>query len=322
MVWLEVGGGGLAVVGVGLYLRRQLQGYWFDRRCPCPDVDLTGRVALVTGGSVGGLGYAAAESLLRLGATVVITLRSEVKAQEAVTKLQMVTPGKVDFLLVDFLSQRSVREGAELFRKKYDRLDMLILNAGVGGDVGSEVVWQTNHVSHFILTEELRPLIEATAKKHSGARVVAVSSGAHTSGAIDYASPYHPEKSCYAQSKLAQIMHLREFQRQLREQGLEEAQVKCFAVTPGFVVTNIGPLKNTWIRVLAAPLLACFGRSSWMGAQVIKMACISPDLPGGAYLSNCCHKPSKGEDDASNRPEEWRKLWELSERCAQEAKFP
>ena len=65
-------------------------------------------------------------------------------------------------------------------------------------------------------------------------------------------------------------------------------------------------------------------RSAHVGAMVIKMACIDPDVPGGSYLSNCYVKPSEGANGCSNSPEEWDRLIQTTERSAKEAetRFP
>merc|ERR1712113_1179512 len=113
--------------------------------------------------------------------------------------------------------------------------------------MGSGDVWMANQVGPFLFTKLLTPLLSDTAKSSSdGVRVVAVSSGAHKKAAINYNDPYvvastSPFGGPYGQSKLAQIMHMRELQRLLREQpGLAgEQAIRCFSMTPGFALTNI-----------------------------------------------------------------------------------
>ena len=123
----------------------------------------------------------------------------------------------------------------------------------------------------------------------------------------------------YGQSKLAQIMYMRALQHQLRSNLDQTAvantheRVKCLSITPGAVWTNIfTPPLVLW------PLMWCVMRSAACGAQVIKMACMADDVPGGAYLSNCYVKPSEGKDDCSNVEAQWTKLWELSEKQSKE----
>jgi len=310
-----------ATVGSFLYYARVwIQGYYFDKRCRV-DADLTGKIAVVTGGTVGGLGYAAAEILHKMGATVVLTVRTAAKGEEAVAKLG--GGERASYELVDVLSSASAATGAKALAKKLGRLDYLVLNAGVAkGDTAE--MWMANQVGPFSFTELLTPLLVQTAKAHGDVRVVAVSSGAHKRASIDFEDPWAPTGpdggmlgNAYGQSKLAQIMHMRELQKRLRAyKGCGgETAIRCLAMTPGFALTNLTPA----VPAPLLPLLWLIARSSRVGAQPIKMACVDPDVPGGSYLSNCYVKPAEGKDGCANEPEQWAKLWALCEKCAAEA---
>lgn len=310
--------------GFIFYARAWIQGYYFDRPYRST-ADLRGRVAVVTGGTVGGLGFAGAGLLAEMGATVILTVRTDAKGKEALERLKH-TAGhdRLSYVLVDFRSLASVAAGAKAILDKVDRLDFLVLNAGVGAGKPDDL-WMTNQIGPFHFTELLRPSLERTAKSSHDVRVVAVSSGAHKGAAICFESPYEPPKGGlfggpYGQSKLAQIMHMREMQRRMRASTPElagESAVRCMAVTPGFALTNIMD-----VPVAARAMAWLIARSPWMGAQVIKMACIDKDVAGGSYLSNCHVKQSEGVNGCSNDPVQWVKLWELCEKCVREARFP
>jgi len=313
------------------YARAFIQGFYVDRYCSL-QADLAGRVALVTGCTVGGLGLEAAGMLARLGATLVLTARSEDKAKAAVQRLRAEgCRGPITYVIVDFLSVGSVRAAALEVLGQQQRLDMLVLNAGVGSGESARV-WMANHVGPFLFTSLLAPVLTATAAAHGDVRIVAVSSGAHKRAAIDFENPWEPRPAqqgaslagvAYGQSKLAQVMHMRELQRRLRAQPAlgGEARIKCFAVTPGFAMTNIvaGAVPGVLL-----PLLWVLSRSPRVGAQVIQQACLDKDMKGGAYLSNCCEKASEGASSCSNDPVLWARLYTLSERCVEEAhsRFP
>ena len=151
-----------------------VQGYHFDRYYR-HTADLHGCVAVVTGCTVGGLGFAAAQMLLEMGAKVVITTRSEEKAKAAVQALRRRAgrddSGTVSYVLVNFLSESSVHAAAAEIRAAYDRLDLLILNAGIGGG-DSAAVWMTNHVGPFLFTSELMPLLQCPAETVGNVRVI------------------------------------------------------------------------------------------------------------------------------------------------------
>lgn len=289
--------------------------------------DLRGRVAVITGGSLGGLGWAGAELLAQLGATIMLTVRTDAKGREAVEKLkQSAGHDRISYVLTDFRSLASVAAGAKAILQRIDRLDFLVLNAGICRGRSDEV-WMTNLVGPFHFTELLRPLLEMSAKRTGDVRVIAVSSGVHKRATICFESPYDPPHGStfsrpYGQSKLAQIMHMRELQRRMRASSPElagETAVRCIAVNPGFALTNIAHLHDVAKVWMLARLVA---RSAWMGAQVIKMACIDQDIPGGSYLSNCLAKPTEGANGCSNDPVQWVKLWELCAECVKKARFP
>ena len=299
-------------------------GYYFDYPY-FGSADLCDKVVLITGATPGGLGHEAAKSLARMGANLVVTARSEAKGAAAVAELGE----KASFVVVDFLSAASIRAGAATFISRHSRLDVLVLNAGVGGTAEAADCWMANHIGPAILVEQLRPLLEQTALKgpEVGVRVVAVSSSSHFDGSIDYEQPYERQKAhpadevAYRQSKLAQIMYMRALQVRMRARaGLGgESAIRCFAVSPGVAYTNIMAGIPAEMQLLCRVLF----RTPYMGAQVIKMAAIDPHVPGGSYLCNCRVERTSGAGDISNQPAEWDKLWALTESCkADSSKFP
>ena len=312
-----------SICGLLCYLRMLTQGgHLIDRRYR-KRADLSGRVCLVTGATPGGLGHEAAKILAKMGATLVLTVRSEAKGVEAVAALG---GGKASYVVVDFLSAASIRAGAATVLKRHPRLDILVLNAGVGGMAKVEETWMANHVGPFLWTQLLSPTLEATARKHGDTRIIAVSSHGHAGAYIDYDAPYERVKQkpddevAYFQSKLAQIMHMRGLQARLRaKSGLGgDSAIRCLAVSTGVAFTNI----MASIPPLFRPLCWILFRSPEMGAQIIAMAAIDEAVPGGSFLTNCQVGRTHGVDDCSNQPAEWDKLWALSEKCAADGRFP
>jgi len=302
--------------------RQFIQGYWFDRNSPGPHDNLTDCIVVVTGGSSGGLGCAGAILLAELGADIIITTRSEAKGAAAVQEIRQYCRSelqKVHYVVLDLCSSASIHAASEVIKQKCGgRLDVLVLNAGSNTDSAPEV-WQGNYLGHFLLVELLRPLLESTSAKHGFSRIVAVSSGAHKRATIAWDDPFDNEAGKYGQSKLAQVMHMRELQRR-------SPALRCVSVTPGLVATNLvssnlggmGPLLRC---VAQCVLLPVFARSLRTGAQVIKMGAAAA-VPGGCYLSNCYEKPAEGKDGVANDPAAWTRLWELSERQVAEKRFP
>jgi NAD(P)-dependent dehydrogenase (short-subunit alcohol dehydrogenase family) len=139
--------------------------------------DLGGQVAVVTGGN-SGIGKETAVELAGMGAQVIIAARNPAKAAAAVKEVQQRAPGAtVEQSPLDLASFASVREFADTFKARFDRLDVLVNNAGASlrkrsvTEDGHETQFQVNHLSHFLLTALLRDQLTAA----PAARVINVS---------------------------------------------------------------------------------------------------------------------------------------------------
>lgn len=152
--------------------------------------DLTGRVAVVTGANTG-LGFETARALAEHGARVVLACRDRSRAEDAARRITERSPGtSIDCVELDLADLSSVRAAAATIRSRFDRIDLLINNAGVTGltgrtEDGFEIQFGINHLGHFALTGLLIDRIVAAA----AARVVTVSSIGHRFGRIDAADP-------------------------------------------------------------------------------------------------------------------------------------
>ncbi len=206
---------------------------------PTPDerVSLTGsdierheraaeqEVVLITG-STSGLGREVALRLAATGAYVIVHGRNHERGMEVVREIEEAAMGAASFHAADLASLEEVREFAGTILAEYDRLDVLINNAGIGSagdgrqvsEDGHELVFQVNYLSHFLLTHELLPLIVDSAP----ARIVNVASGAQT--AINFDDVMLEEEDAigraYAQSKLAQILHAFDLAEELEGTGI------------------------------------------------------------------------------------------------------
>ena len=182
----------------------------------------------------------AAVTLAGMGATVLLTGRDRGRGETAVEEIRR-RGGTAEFLQADFASLRAVRGLAAEVRSRHSRLDVLLNNAG-GVNLerrltpdGIEQTFAVNHLAAFLLTEELRDLLVASAP----ARVVTVSSEAHRSlQTLDFDNlqgerRYKPLLA-YSISKLANVMFTYELDRRLRDRG-----VTANCVHPGVVNTGI-----------------------------------------------------------------------------------
>lgn len=174
-----------------------------------------GQVVLITG-STSGLGRQLAERLASEGATVVLHGRSGERCASTAREIQDATGSdRLPCHVANLASLAEARRLADEVRDRYDRLDVLVNNAGVGGgpaadgtrelsEDGYELRFAVNHLAHHLLTHRLLPLLRASAP----ARVVNVASGAQQP--IDF-DDVHLERDysstrAYGQSKLAQVM--------------------------------------------------------------------------------------------------------------------
>lgn len=257
--------------------------------------DLSDAVVLVTGGN-SGLGLETVRALAAVGAHVVLTARSQAKADTAVQEVHATVPAaSVETLLLDLADLSSVHEAADRFAMQHDQLDVLVANAGVmmtphltTAD-GFELQLGTNHLGHFALIGQLLPLVLATPMS----RIVTVSSGVHHSGQIVlddlmFERRRHSPETAYAQSKLANLSFALELQRRLEMVGADTISV---AAHPGYSATNLqrtGPGQQEGLRGAIVGLAMRVGdlvaQSAAAGARPQIAAAAAPGVAGGTYL--------------------------------------
>ena len=248
--------------------------------------NMDGRICLVTGGT-NGIGKSTAQELARMGATVIIVGRNAQKTSQVVEQIRVATGNKnVDSLLADLSSQQDVRRLGDEFKSKYSHLHILLNNAGAvfmqrqRSVDGIEMTFALNHLASFLLTHLLLDTIKASAP----ARIINVSSNAHTTGKIEFDNlqgerNYSPR--VYENSKLANILFTMELARRLEGTG-----VTVNALHPGFTATgfakNNGKVMATLVSIFA-PLVA---RSPAKGAETSIFLASSPNVEGmtGKYF--------------------------------------
>jgi NAD(P)-dependent dehydrogenase (short-subunit alcohol dehydrogenase family) len=288
-------------------------------------IDLTNKVAVVTGGS-DGLGFETARVLATAGADVVITSRSADRGQAAAEALRAAgVKGAVSAQQLDLSDLASVRAAVQALQK-LPVLDLLVLNAGVMGTPkshtkqGFEMQLGTNHFGHFVLVDRLLPKLKA---QESKSRVVVVSSKGHYLQRAPMAfDDLHFERRgytsmrAYAQSKTANVLFASELARRL-----DGTNVSAYSLHPGSIDTQLSrhwlPLGSwrRWVVSLALrwlPLVTGEVKSIPQGVATTVYAATAPELEGhsGAYLSDCqiC-QPSKTARD----PAQAARLWTVTE---------
>ena len=204
-------------------------------------VDIKGKVCIVTGAN-SGIGKETALALAGMGATVIMVVRSIERGEKAKKEiLSQTTTASIDLMTCDMSSMESIRNFAAEFKQKYTRLDVLINNAGAVFNKrevtaeGFERTLAVNYLGPFLLTNELLPLLKASAPS----RIINVSSGLHKSGKIDLndlqSARNYKGMGVYSNAKLMVIMFTYELARRLEGTG-----VTVNLLEPGFVATNLG----------------------------------------------------------------------------------
>jgi NAD(P)-dependent dehydrogenase (short-subunit alcohol dehydrogenase family) len=286
--------------------------------------DLTGKVIIVTGGN-SGLGYESVKAFAEKGAEVILTSRSIEKGEVAKKTIGPVK-GKIVVMQLDLMDFSSIKSFAESFKKKYNRLDVLLNNAGIMTTPyfltmdGLEAQNGTNHFGHFALTGLLFDLIKNT----PASRIVNVSSMAHKQGKMDFdnllfenGKGYSPIKS-YGRSKLSNLLFTYELQRKMEANGINSIAVSAH---PGVSNTNLFQyLEDKLIFKILRPLMSTFIQSREMGALPQIRASVDENVTGGEYYGPDGFREMKGfpvrvqSNAASHNPEDAKKLWEVSEK--------
>lgn len=304
-------------------------------------VDLSGKVAIVTGG-YSGIGVETVRGLAGAGATVVVPARNREKATGNLADVQ----GDVTIMDMDLADLASVRAFADEFAGKHDRLDLLICNAGIMAcpltrvGPGWEQQFGVNHLGHFALAKALMPLLEKTAKEpDSDVRMVALSSTGHKLSDIRWDDPHweaeeYDKWQAYGQAKTANALFAVGMNKRLGEHG-----GRAFSVHPGGIATPLQRhLPNEEMVALGwtkedgelSDMAAAVFKSVTQGASTTLWAATSPVLRdrGGEYCEDCdiaepadAENPSRFntvqayavDEDSAER------LWGMSEEMVAEA---
>jgi NAD(P)-dependent dehydrogenase (short-subunit alcohol dehydrogenase family) len=273
---------------------------------------MVGKTVLVTGGT-GGIGRATAVGLATMGARVGITGREPSRVKQAASDIARESGNAaIDAFAADMSSQAEVRRLATAVLASYPRLDVLVNNVGgfwahrqLTAD-GLEYTFALNHLAPFLLTNLLVDLL----KESVPSRVVTVSSGAQSTGKIDFADLMGERKysgqHAYSQSKLANVMFTYELARRLTASG-----VSATVLHPGLVRTAFSTQDST--AVTRALALACrpFMKTPAEGARMSVYLASSPEAKGisGRYFAA---GKARTSNKASYDTEATARLWRVS----------
>lgn len=279
--------------------------------------DLSGKVAIVTGGN-SGLGLETARSLAHHGAKVILACRNMQKGVAAAKIIrENREDAKVEVLPIDLASLKSIEQFAEEFQMLGLPLHYLILNAGVFGlpwkltEDNIEYTFAVNHVGHFYLTKLLTKDLISSAPS----RVVVVSAESHRFIDIDdcirleHLSPDQHNfwsTTQHNRTKLCNILFSNELHRRLRSKG-----VTCNSLHPGNMIYTSLP-NSCWLYKMLFFLARPFTKNKSQGAATTVFVATARELDriGGMYFNNCfCCATS---ETAQNKNLSTR-LWKITE---------
>jgi NAD(P)-dependent dehydrogenase (short-subunit alcohol dehydrogenase family) len=281
-------------------------------------VDLSGRHAIVTGANTG-IGFETARVLALRGSSVTMACRNLEKANAARVRIIEGSSGEIgeDQLEVrelDLASFESIRRFATEFRRSGHALNLLMNNAGVMMPAvhrtpdDFDAHFAINHLGHFLLTNLLLDVLEASAP----ARVVCVSSDALAGASLtdrledlNWESRKYGGIRSYADSKLMNVMFAVELTRRMKGTG-----VVANALHPGIVDTELGR-DQPWYMQIFGLLLLLMMKDPARGASTSVYVATAPEYAdrGGLYFADNVEKatPKLATHEAA-----CAKLWEIS----------
>lgn len=297
---------------------------WTQQEIP----ELTGKVVIITGAN-SGLGLESTKALAAKGATVIMACRNLNKAERAKAEVLAGKPdAKLDAMPLDNASLASVRTFADAFKAKYDRLDVLLNNAGLMAiprtltEDGFETQLGVNHLAHFALTGLLLDVITKT----PNARIHSTSSSAAFNGAINLddlmGEKEYGRWTAYSQSKLANAAFATELNRRLQAAGHDTIANSSH---PGLVMGNLqanslaqsgAPFMERILYPIANVLIA---QDIRMGLLPQLYASTAPAAKGGVFYGPKTMRmrgyPAEQKcNDTLNDTTLLKRFWERSEK--------
>lgn len=284
-----------------------------------PEGPMKGKTCLVTG-ATSGIGEITARELARQGARVLVVGRSPERCAATIERIRRETGSDaVESMVADLSAQAEVRRLAEQVRGRCDRLDVLINNAGAmfldrrESVDGIEMTLALNHLSYFILTNELLDLLRSSAP----ARIINVASDAHKGASIEFDDLQGRRRyggwRAYQRSKLANILFTAELARRLEGTG-----VTVNTLHPGFVRTRFFQDFTGWIGFLMKLGASMVAITPEDGARTTIHLATSPEVEGvtGQYFVKS--RPARSSPQSQDRAAAER-LWRVSEELTGQA---
>jgi NAD(P)-dependent dehydrogenase (short-subunit alcohol dehydrogenase family) len=272
-----------------------------------------GKVCIITG-ATDGIGKEVALNLAKMGFTLGLVGRNAKKISATESEIKATADNEnITFFNADLSSMDQVRQLALEIQAKYNRIDVLLNNAGAyftdygKTDEGFENTFALNHLSYFLFTD----LLLDTIKVSPQSRIVNVASNAHLNTNLDFENlqGFNGYKGwpAYCKSKLCNVMFTYELARRLEGSG---TTANC--LHPGFVHTNFGNNNKTSVRMSLTAAKALGAINVKKGAQTSIYLASSAEVDGvsGQYFSKCRPKTSSPQSQVLV---DQQRLWSITE---------
>ncbi|MFX1370882.1 MAG: SDR family oxidoreductase [Promethearchaeota archaeon] len=246
---------------------------------------MKGKICMITGAN-SGIGKATAIELAHLGATLVLVCRNQIRAEKAIAEIKKKTGNElIDLILADLSSQRKIHNLVSEFKSRYNKLHVLINNAGVNLSKrkitidGIETTFAVNYLAQYMLCNLLFNILKDSAP----ARIVNVTSS-YQAKSINFedlnGERHYRQMKAYRQSKLAIVLFTYEFARKIKETGVT---VNC--LHPGIIKTNMVRKFRSFVKYFY-PLIGLFMKSPKRGAKTSVYLASNPEIDGitGQYF--------------------------------------
>ncbi|MFX0030924.1 MAG: SDR family oxidoreductase [Candidatus Hermodarchaeota archaeon] len=271
---------------------------------------MKGKTCLITGAN-SGIGKATAIGLAKMGASIIMVCRNQERGERALKYIKSKSNNEsIELMLVDLSSQKAIHQFVQEFKEKYNKLDVLINNAGVNlskqtlTEDGIETTFAVNYLATFLLSNLLFDSLVAG----QPARIVNVASSVQAKS-IDFdninGEKHYGQMKAYSLSKLAIVLFTYEFARRFGGNGVT---INC--LHPGYIRTNMIRNFRKFVKYFF-PLISLFVKSPKRGAKTSIYCASSPNLEGvsGKYFK----KRKEAKTVRVSYDEELaKKLWDLS----------
>ncbi|KAI0398683.1 short-chain dehydrogenase/reductase [Xylaria palmicola] len=304
---------------------------WGTKNPPAdPKVSFAGKTVLVTGANTG-LGFEAARKYAALGAErLILGVRSQAKGQEAKQAITKATGySNIDILTVDLVSYDSVQEFVEKLNKTTDKLDVALLNAGLGNPsyakspLGWEMAVQVNVLSTALMAVLLLPILRSTAARGSTPHVTFVNSNSHDLAKREWLGPdgsllqaANKEEGWVAENSYSMVklatMAVMQYIAKITAGGAGSPEIIVNAVCPGLCKTELGRNFGVVQRTIGNMVLSFIARTAEQGSRtLVSGTALGPESHGRFWHNDVLYPIGEMAKDEALMTKTWNEIYDV-----------